>query len=104
MDIRDKTLAGFAQIEGIILQQIVTKVCESYFSVLLYRHLIRAAERCSVGYASVNSLQALALFLPWMANSRGWGLLSCQVPQGGDKKRGQRPRPPSTFFIDRTVK
>ena len=21
-------------------------------------------------------------FLPWMANSRGWGLLSCQIPQG----------------------
>ena len=49
VDIRDKTQAGFAQIVGIILQQIVTKVCESYFSVLLYRHLIRAAERCSVG-------------------------------------------------------
>ena len=50
VDIRDKTQAGFAQIVGIILQQIVTKVCVSYFSVLLYRHLIRAAERCSVGY------------------------------------------------------
>ena len=41
VDIRDKTQAGFAQIVGIILQQIVTKVCESYFLVLLYRHLIR---------------------------------------------------------------
>ena len=25
---------------------------------------------------------------PWMANSRGWGLLSCQIPRGGDEKRG----------------
>ena len=49
----------------------------------------------------------LALFLPWMANSQGWGLLSCQIPRGGDKKRGQNI-PSSvntaTFFIDRTVK
>ena len=49
VDIRDKTQAGFAQIVGIILQQIVTKVFESFFSVLLYRHLNRAAERGSVG-------------------------------------------------------
>jgi len=49
VDIRDKTQAGFAQIVGIILQQIVTNVCESYFSVLSYQHLIRAAGRCSVG-------------------------------------------------------
>ena len=51
--------------------------------------------------------QALALFLPWMANSQGWGLLSCQIPQGGDKKR-PRPNAPSsvntaTFFMNRTV-
>ena len=32
-------------------------------------------------------------FLPWMANSRGWGLFSCQIPRGGDKKREQMPRP-----------
>ena len=41
--------------------------------------------------------------LPWMANSSGWGLLSCQIPRGGDEKRGQMPCPPSTlqpFFID----
>ena len=41
--------------------------------------------------------QALVFFLPWMANSRGWGLLSCQTPRGGDEKRGQMPRPPSTL-------
>ena len=35
-------------------------------------------------------------FLPWMANSRGWGLLSCQIPRGGDEKRGQMPCPQST--------
>ena len=38
--------------------------------------------------------RALAFFLPWMGNFRGWGLLSCQIPWGGDKKRGQMPRPP----------
>ena len=48
----------------------------------------------------------LAFFLPWMANSPGWGLLSYQIPWGGDKKRRQMPRPPTktgTFFVDRTV-
>ena len=50
--------------------------------------------------------RALALFLPWMANSRGWGLLSCQIPRGGDEKRGQMPRHSfntATFLTDRTV-
>ena len=32
-----------------------------------------------------------------MANSRGWELLSCQIPQGGDEKRVQMPRPPLTL-------
>ena len=32
-----------------------------------------------------------------VANSRGWGLLSCQMPRGGDEKRGQMPHPPSTL-------
>ena len=32
-----------------------------------------------------------------MANSQGWGLLSCQIPRGGDEKRGQMPRTPSTL-------
>ena len=41
--------------------------------------------------------RALAIFLPWMANSRGWGLLGCQIPRGGDEKRGQMPCPPSTL-------
>ena len=30
---------------------------------------------------------ALTAFLPWMANSRGWGFLSCQIPRGGGEKR-----------------
>ena len=38
----------------------------------------------------------LAFFLPWMANSWGWGLLSWQIPRGGEEKRGQMPCPPST--------
>ena len=44
--------------------------------------------------------QALAFFLPWMANSQGWVVLSCQTPCGGDEKRekgGQMPRPPLTL-------
>ena len=41
--------------------------------------------------------KALAFFLPWMANSWGWGLLSCQIPQGGDEKRGQMPHPPTAL-------
>ena len=49
----------------------------------------------------------LAFFLPWIANSRGWGLLSCQISRGEDEKRGQMPRPPSTLqhlsFIDLTI-
>ena len=40
---------------------------------------------------------ALAFFLPWRANSRGWGLLSCQIPRAGNEKRGQMPSPPSTL-------
>ena len=40
--------------------------------------------------------RAFAFFLPSMANSRrGLGLLSCQIPLGGEEKRGQMPRPPS---------
>ena len=39
----------------------------------------------------------ISIFLPWLANSRGWGLLSCQNPRGGDKKGGLMPRPPSTL-------
>ena len=34
----------------------------------------------------------LAFFLPLMANSRGWGLLSWQIPRGGEEKER---RPPS---------
>ena len=37
-----------------------------------------------------------SMFLPWMANSRGRGLLSCcQIPRDGNEKRGQLPCPPS---------
>ena len=70
------------------------------------------AEVSILNYALVNSScaqppsradpRALAFFLPWMANSWGWGLLSWQIPRGGEKKegkwekRGQMPCPPST--------
>ena len=44
--------------------------------------------------------RALAFFLAWMANSRGWGLLSCQIPQG---RREHTFYSPLQFFpvIDR---
>ena len=41
--------------------------------------------------------RALAFFSPCMANSRVWGLLSCQIPRGGVEKRGPMPHPPSTL-------
>ena len=76
----------------------------------LLRDILRSLRVWSLIYASVNSTcaqpppplpradpGALALFLSWMANSRGWGLLSCQIPRGGDEKRGQMPHPPSTL-------
>ena len=48
--------------------------------------------------------RALAFFLPWMANSRGWGLLSCQIPGVRTKKEGKSPSSvnAATFFIDCT--
>ena len=39
----------------------------------------------------------LAFFSPCIANSRVWGLLSCQIPWGGVEKRGQMPHPPWTL-------
>ena len=42
-----------------------------------------------------NNWQQIALYSNG-ANSRGWGLLSWQIPRGGDEKKGQMPRPPST--------
>ena len=35
--------------------------------------------------------RALAFFLPWMANSRGWGLLSVKSPGVGTQKEGKFP-------------
>ena len=35
--------------------------------------------------------QALAFFWPWMANSRGWGLLSVKPPGVGTQKEGKYP-------------
>ena len=37
--------------------------------------------------------RALAFFFSRMANSRGWGHFSCQMPRGVDEGRGQMPRP-----------
>ena len=51
----------------------------------------------SIPTAPITPRSLAFFFLPWMANSRGWGLLSCQIPRGGDEKRGQMPGPPSTL-------
>ena len=41
--------------------------------------------------------RALAFFFVLDGKFPGMGTLSCQIPRGGDKKRGQMPRPPSTL-------
>ena len=92
-----------------------TKICDFLYPVSdLFQNLITwspIARRVKSCYgnvhgswlnASVNSICAQPLrsspfFLPWMANSRGWWLLICQIPQGGDAKRGQMPLPLSTL-------
>ena len=51
----------------------------------------------SVNLSCAQLSPGISIFLPWMANSQGWGLLSCQIPWGGDEKRGQMPHPPSTL-------
>ena len=92
--------------------------CNHYFDYCfiqvhnLFKHFSRvvSAVRSSLyRYAAVNSScaqppphpradpRALAFFLPLLANSRGWGLLSCQISRGGDEKGGLMPRPPSTL-------
>ena len=91
--------------------------CNHYFDYCfiqvhnLFKHFSRvvSAVRSSLyRYAAVNSScaqppppradpRALAFFLPLLANSRGWGLLSCQIPRGGNEKGGLMPRPPSTL-------
>ena len=47
------------------------------------------------------------IFWPWIANSRGWGLLSCQIPRGGNEKWIRAnvlfSVNTATFFIDRTA-
>ena len=76
-------------------------------------HFSRSSKIQSHNYAVVNSSctqhphpipppraspRALAFFfLPWMANSWGWGLFSCKIRRGGDEKRGQTPCPQSTL-------
>ena len=44
------------------------------------------------GYASVMTPGNLPFFVLWMANSWGRGLLSCQMPGGGDESREQMPQ------------
>ena len=71
--------------------------CELDFKTIVIMHQLIPPASSSPPPPPGADPAALALFLPWMANARGWGLLSCQFPRGGDKKRGQMPRPPSTL-------
>ena len=71
--------------------------CELDFKTIVIMHQLIPPASSSPPPPPGADPAALALFLPWMANARGWGLLSCQFSRGGDKKRGQMPRPPSTL-------
>ena len=83
--------------------------CNRRCLLFLGVHIFRLSTRCKMFHSKImhqsippapSPLQvdprALAFFLPWMANSRVWGLLSCQSP-GWGRKKGQIPRPPSTL-------
>ena len=48
----------------------------------------------------------ISIFLPWMANSRGQGFFSCQIPWGGERKKKVNALSPintAIFFIDHMV-
>ena len=94
------------------MQQKVIHVNNILDNILIVQVTLIYSCYLQTGYASVNSTcaqpqplpppprgdpWALAFFLPWMTNSQGWGLLSCQILRGGDEKRGQMPRPSSTL-------
>ena len=97
----------------------ITQILNSFrfaLKVILFpvatSHFSRSSKIQSHNYASVNSsctqhphpipppglpLGISIFFLPWMANSWGWGLFSCKIRRGEDEKRGQTPCPPSTL-------
>ena len=80
--------------------------CYATMPMLADAHISSVGDLCSLTFMhqSIPAAQpprpnsrALAFIFPRMANSRGWRLLSCQIPWGEDEKRGQMPRPPSTL-------
>ena len=101
--------------EPLWLLNVIEDVC--YF---LGVHIFRLSTRCKMFHSKIMHqsippaptspppgwLPGIGIFLHWMANSQGWGLLSCQIPRGGDeKKRANAPSSvnTATFFIDSTV-
>ena len=87
----------------IFLNISVHNCCDTPFCLCVYRcnlcisqfHLPPALPPPLPGWPPGISI----FFSPLMANSRGWGLLSFQIPQGGDEKRRRMPLPPSTLQL-----
>ena len=75
--------------------------------LVVFNSLYKTMVSISRVYASVPpglTLGICIFFLPWIANSREWGLLSCQIPWGGDEKTRQMPCPPSTLLLSGSYK
>ena len=67
-------------------KQFATKFLRQYSTLAVFNQSIPAAT--SPGWPPGISI----FFWPWMANTRGWGLLRCRIPRGGGERRGQMPR------------
>ena len=76
-----------------LAKQFATKFLRKY-SILadIMHQSIPAATSPSPPPCWPPSISFFCFFLPWMANTRGWGLLRCQIPRGRDEKRVQMPR------------
>ena len=74
----------------------VTKPCKTYVNKSIIA-LTRSYVDSMPGPPPQADAWALAFFLPWMSNSQGWGLLSCQILRDKDGKKRQMPRPPSSL-------
>ena len=93
--VKDSQRSGMFQ-SCIWMSRSYFRICSSYLGHLWFNASVNST--CAQPHPPPRAdPRALAFFFPWMANSRGWGLLSCQIPQGGDENRGQMSLPPSTL-------